>query len=78
VLDHSFQSLLEVMELDDQEMERRSRIDAQHFGSAQDQREQALKSKIVALFQERDVTFYDCFQNLYDPLNAKASLISIS
>jgi len=37
-----------------------------------------LRSKIVALFQERDVTFYDCFQNLYDPLNAKASLISIS
>ena len=32
----------------------------------------------MELFQERDVTFFDCFHNLYDPLNEKASIISIS
>jgi hypothetical protein len=39
---------------------------------------QALKGTIVAIFQERDISFYDCFQSLYDPLNPKASIISIS
>jgi hypothetical protein len=39
---------------------------------------QDLKTRVVGLFQERDITFFDCFQSLYDPLNAKASVISVS
>lgn len=37
----------------------------------------ALKSRIVGLFQERGVSFFDCFQSLYDPLNPKTNLISM-
>jgi hypothetical protein len=37
----------------------------------------AMKQKVVALFQERDVTFFDCFHSLYDPLNPNASIIPI-
>ena len=37
-----------------------------------------MKSRICSLFQERDITFFDCFHALYDPLNPKASIISIS
>ena len=37
-----------------------------------------LKSKVIGIFQERDVTFYDCFQNAYDPLASKASTIPVS
>ena len=61
----------------DEHVEKQARIDAAHFDSAQSQRMQALKGRIVGLFQERDVTFFDCFHNLYDPLNPKASIISI-
>lgn len=61
----------------DEELERQQRIDAEHFGSAQSQRMGAMKQKVVALFQERDVTFFDCFHSLYDPLNPSASIISI-
>jgi Ca2+-binding EF-hand superfamily protein len=39
---------------------------------------QALKNTVVGLFQERDITFFDCFQSLYDPLNPRASIISVS
>lgn len=59
-------------------MRKRSKIDAEHFDARAAQRYQALKSRIVGLFQERDVTFFDCFQSLYDPLNPSASIISIS
>ena len=52
--------------------------DQQHLGSGQQDRKRDLKRRVVALFQERDVTFFDCFHNLYDPLNEKASIISIS
>lgn len=38
----------------------------------------SLKDKIVSLFNERDVSFYDAFQSVYDPLNAKASIITIA
>lgn len=62
----------------DEQVARQARIDAEHFGSTQSQRMQALKGRVVGLFQERDVTFFDCFHSLYDPLNAKASIISIS
>jgi len=60
------------------EVEKQRKRDAEHFGSAQSQRMQALKGRVVGLFQERDVTFFDCFQSLYDPLNPKASIISVS
>lgn len=33
---------------------------------------------MTSLFLERDISFYDCFQSLYDPLNPKASIISVS
>jgi hypothetical protein len=59
-------------------MQRQQKIDDEHFGSAKSRGMQALKGTIVALFQERDISFYDCFQSLYDPLNPKASIVSIS
>mmetsp|Transcript_42490 Transcript_42490/g.65159 ORF Transcript_42490/g.65159 Transcript_42490/m.65159 type:complete len:98 (-) Transcript_42490:1280-1573(-) len=62
----------------DKEMERQKKIDQEHFGSAQFQRMEALKGRVVSLFKERDVTFFDCFVNVYDPLNQSASIISIS
>jgi hypothetical protein len=31
----------------------------------------------VNIFKERDVTFFDAFQNVYDPLSAKASNITV-
>jgi hypothetical protein len=39
---------------------------------------QALKSKVVSLFLEKEVSFFDCFQSAYDSLNPKESLFSIS
>lgn len=61
----------------EEEAEKQRKRDAEHFGSAQSSRMQALKGRVVGLFQERDVTFFDCFQSLYDPLNPKASIISV-
>ena len=61
----------------DEELLKRQKDDATHFGMAQAQRQQALKRTIVALFQERDVSFFDCFQGLYDPLNPGASFITV-
>lgn len=37
----------------------------------------AVKQKICSIFQEREVTFFDCFQSVYDPLKSNA-MISIS
>jgi hypothetical protein len=37
----------------------------------------ALRDRVISLFRERDVSFFDCFQSLYDPLNPKASVITI-
>lgn len=32
----------------------------------------------MSIFNERDVSFFDAFQSVYDPLNAKASIITIA
>lgn len=61
----------------DDEARKRQQEDAAHFGMAQTQRQQDLKRTVVALFQERDVSFFDCFQGLYDPLNPGASFITV-
>jgi hypothetical protein len=41
-------------------------------------REQQLIAKIVDKFIEREVSFFDCFHQFYDPLNPKKNIISIS
>ena len=61
-----------------QEREKQEKRDAAQLEGGQAARMQALKRKIVSLFQERDVSFFDCFKSLYDPLNPKASIISVS
>jgi hypothetical protein len=37
-----------------------------------------LKQKIINIFVERDVTFFDCFQNAYDPLAKSSSVITVA
>jgi len=44
----------------------------------QRERETALWTKIIDIFKERDITFYDCFQHLYDPLDSRKSMVSIA
>lgn len=39
-------------------------------------REQALIDKVSRVFREREVSFYDAFQQYYDPL-AETNIISI-
>lgn len=41
-------------------------------------REQQLVNKIIEIFIEREVTFFDCFQQYYDPLNPGKSIITVS
>jgi hypothetical protein len=41
-------------------------------------REQALVSKIIDIFCEREITFFDCFHSHYDPLNPSKNIITIS
>lgn len=43
------------------EVARLLQIDKEHFGEAQSRGMKALKSRIVGLFQERGVSFFDCF-----------------
>ena len=71
-------TLKKFREKSDQEMQRQQRIDAEQFGSAQAQRMQNLKLRIISIFKERDITFFDCFQGVYDPLNDNQSIISIT
>jgi hypothetical protein len=71
------ETMARVRQQKDEDARKRQSEDAAHFGMAQTQRQQALKRTVVALFQERDVSFFDCFQGLYDPLNPAASFITV-
>ena len=35
-------------------------------------------NKIIEVFVEREVSFFDCFQQHYDPLNPSKSVVTIS
>lgn len=65
-----------------QEIERREKEqrekEARFLDPIQKAREQALVSKIVDIFCEREITFFDCFQANYDPLNPTKSVITIT
>ena len=64
------------------EVERRDKEqkdkDARGVDPMQKAREEQLVSKIIEIFVEREVTFYDCFQQFYDPLNPSKNNITIS
>ena len=64
------------------ELERREREQKQKEARLQDPmqkaREQALVSKIIDIFCEREITFFDCFHSHYDPLNPSKNIITIT
>lgn len=35
-------------------------------------------SKVIEIFVEREITFYDCFQSFYDPLNPSKNIVTVS
>jgi uncharacterized protein (UPF0262 family) len=35
-------------------------------------------SKIIDIFHEREITFFDCFQANYDPLNPAKNIVTIT
>jgi hypothetical protein len=37
-----------------------------------------LVSKIIDIFCEREITFFDCFHSHYDPLNPSKNIITIT
>jgi len=37
-------------------------------------RQSFLISKITQIFREREITFYDCFETIYDPLKAQNNI----
>ena len=41
-------------------------------------RQQQLVSKIIDIFHEREITFFDCFQGNYDPLNPAKNVVTIA
>lgn len=41
-------------------------------------REQQLVTKIIDIFHEREITFFDCFQANYDPLNPAKNVVTIT
>lgn len=63
-------------------MERREKEqqekEAKLVNPMQKAREQALVSKIIDIFCEREVTFFDCFHQHYDPLNPSKNIITIT
>lgn len=55
------------------EMDKRRQEQERAVGLRQDgtqkAREQQLINKIIEIFVEREISFFDCFQHIYDPLN---------
>lgn len=64
-------------ELERREKEQKEK-EARTIDPMQKAREEQLVSKIIEIFVEREITFYDCFQAYYDPLNPAMNSITIS
>jgi Ca2+-binding EF-hand superfamily protein len=64
-------------ELERKNKEQREK-EARMVDPMQKAREEQLVNKIIEIFIEREITFYDCFQSFYDPLNPQKNTITIS
>lgn len=64
-------------ELERREKEQRERM-LKNVDPMQKAREEQLVNKIIEIFVEREITFYDCFAAYYDPLNPSKNIITIS